>query len=209
VPLNLPGRETRIYEPPYTDLRQLVRDAAAALRPFVNQPYGLVGHSVGALVAFELAVSLHQQHARLPDILVLASCRTPHLLDGRDPIHSLPDDEFIRELELRYNGIPQAVRENRELLQLLLPALRADVRLLETYDYKPQPPLSIDMLVLGGIDDTSLKALDLQAWGKHTTGRFSARLVPGGHFFLLDDSGGAANPAWKVIVDRLRADMSR
>ena len=100
-------------------------------------------------------------------------------------LHKLPDAEFVDQMSRHFDGIPPSVRENEELLQLLLPALRADMQLLETYEYAEEPPLETDVLALGGSEDRAVTATALADWRRHTSQRFSSRLVPGGHFFLF------------------------
>ena len=140
----------------------------------------------------------------LPGLLIVAACQAPKLLNQRPPIHLLPDEAFLRELTARYAGIPAEVLQNRELLDLLLPTLRADVRLMETYRHRDEAPLDLEILALGGTSDGAVPVADLNAWRSQTAKRFSARLLPGDHFFLVDDTTGAAGAAWEVIASRLR-----
>jgi surfactin synthase thioesterase subunit len=203
LPLNLPGRESRAAHPPYTELEQLASNAAAVIATCANHPYALLGHSLGAVAALEITRKLRQSGHPLPRLLIVTGCRAPQVMARRSPIHQLPETEFLGELASRYNGIPAVVLENRELLDLLLPVLRADVGMLETHTYVDEPPLDVEILALGGTADAAVTAADLNAWRIHTSQRFSARLLPGGHFFLFDDEQGAARMAWDTIVNRL------
>lgn len=205
VPLNLPGRESRVADAPYTDLRQLAADAVDATSAYLDHPYALLGHSLGAVVALEMAREIRRRGGPLPRLLVPAACRAAQLLGRRSPIHQLPEREFLYELTVRYNGIPTAVLENRELLDLLLPVLRADVQLMDTYQHVPEPPLAVEILALGGTNDTAVSRADLSAWRNQTSVRFSTRMLPGGHFFLFDDTADAARSAWLVIAERLNS----
>ena len=141
VPICLPGREARIAEPPLTTCacwcgdRRRGRAAAAIGRS------RSLGHSMGAWLAFELARELRRRGERMPCLLVAAASPAPHRPRSAQSLHQLPDAEFVAEMSRRFDGIPPAVRENDELLQLLLPAMRADVELLETYEYSDEPPL--------------------------------------------------------------------
>jgi surfactin synthase thioesterase subunit len=185
VPICFPGRDARIHELPRTDLRIVASEIANELAPCGERPFALVGHSLGAIVAFELAHELRRCGRQLPCLLVAAASRAPHQSRSTQPLHHLSDAEFVAELGRRFDGIPPAVRESDELLRLVLPALRADVQMLETYEYHDEPPLDCEILAIGGTDDPAVLAADLAAWRRHSAGRFSTHLIPGGHFFLF------------------------
>ena len=185
VPILLPGREARIGEQPMADVHSLVAEIADAVVPLTDRSFVLLGHSLGGWLAFELARELRRRGERMPCSLIVAASPAPHRARVAGPIHELPDAELVAEMSRRFDGIPPAVRANEELLQLLLPAIRADVQLLETYEYVDEPPLDVDMLALGGTEDRAVSATALAEWRRHTSGRFSSRLLPGGHFFLF------------------------
>ncbi len=189
VPIQLPGREARIGEPPISDLRQLVDEIADAVVPLTDCRFALLGHSMGAWLAFELARELRRQGAGMPCLLIAAASPAPHRPKTAEPLHLLPDAEFVAEMARRFDGIPPAVRANAELLQLLLPAMRADMKLLETYEYTDEPPLETDVLAIGGTEDRAVSATGLADWRRHTSLHFSNRLLPGGHFFLFPTGG--------------------
>jgi surfactin synthase thioesterase subunit len=185
VPIRLPGREARIGELPIGDLRQLITEIADAVVPLTDRRFVLLGHSMGAWLAFELARELRRRGGRMPCLLIAAASPAPHRRCEAEPMHQLPDDEFVAEMIRRFDGIPPAVHANAELLQLLLPAMRADVELLETYEYADEPPLETDVLAIGGTEDRAVSATALADWRRHTSRRFSHRMLPGGHFFLF------------------------
>lgn len=206
LPVCLPGRDARMAEVLAPDLKAVAGQVADEIGPQLDRPFVLLGHSMGALLAYELAQELRRRDARPPDLLVVAASGAPHAPCSTEPLHPLPDDEFLERLEQRFDGIPLAVRGNPELLALLLPMLRADVRLVETYQCERQPPLDVEILALGGTDDPSVAAGELAGWRTHTTRKFSARLLPGGHFFLFRSNGPAAiSPALRLVADRLAA----
>jgi medium-chain acyl-[acyl-carrier-protein] hydrolase len=213
VPICLPGREGRVGEPIGPDLKTVAIQVADEITPQLDRPFVLLGHSMGAWLAFELARELRCRAARLPGLLVVAASEPPDAPRPAEPLHVLPDEEFLRRLQQRFDGIPPAVRDNPELLQLLLPMLRADVRLVETYQCEPQPPLDVEILALGGTDDPSVSAAGLAGWRAHTTQKFSARLLPGDHFFLFRGDGpqppdggtAAVSPALQLILSRITA----
>lgn len=211
VPLALAGRDARIHEPPLRDLRALVGEIADAVEPLVESPYALLGHSMGAWLAFELARELRRRGARSPTLLIVAASPAPHRTRGGQLLHTLIDDQFVVEMGRRFDGIPAVVRENAELLQLLLPAMRADMELLETYEYTDEPPLETDVLALGGTEDLAVSAMALAEWRRHAAGQFATRLFPGGHFFLFPpaERPGAEQPAAvRVIAEKLGSYLS-
>jgi surfactin synthase thioesterase subunit len=205
VPVCLPGRETRVAEPPRTDLRSLAVEIVEALAETapgktgcgvcnVNRPYALLGHSVGAWIAFEMAREIRRRSLPMPVLLIVAASPAPHAIRSGSLLHHLPDAEFVAEISRRFDGIPPEVRDHDELLRLLLPALRADIQMMETYQYNERPPLDIDMLAIGGTSDPAVSPTELAGWSRHTSANFSVRLVPGGHFFLFQDAVAHRSP---------------
>jgi surfactin synthase thioesterase subunit len=139
---------------------------------------------MGTMVSFELARELRRRRLPEPSALFLSAGRAPHLPDPDPPIHQLPDAAFIAELRARYDGIPGEVLSNEELLELVLPGLRGDMKLLETHDFAEEEPLEMPITCFGGRDDSRLSHEDLEGWARHTRGAFVLRRLPGDHFFL-------------------------
>jgi medium-chain acyl-[acyl-carrier-protein] hydrolase len=182
--IQLPGREQRMSEAPYTQMQPLVEALAAALLPWLyERPFAFFGHSMGALISNELVHALYRQHGMKPAHLFVAAHAAPHVPPRRAPIHALPDDEFVAELR-RLNGTPEEVLQHPELLRLVLPALRADFALCETYCYEPREPLPCSLSAWGGLHDADVPRTDLSAWREHTHAAFRLRMFPGDHFFL-------------------------
>ena len=184
LPVQLPGRESRHHEPPFRRMDFLTQAVSAAIRPFLDVPFALMGHSLGGAVAFEVARQL-PPGAPLRRVFISAR-RAPHLSDPQAPIAHLPDAQFIEAVQLRYSGIPAAVLAEPELLMLLLPRLRADLEVLEQYEFRPGRPLGCPISVYGGADDPTVTRGDLDAWQQHTSAGASVRLFPGPHLFLLE-----------------------
>jgi medium-chain acyl-[acyl-carrier-protein] hydrolase len=178
-----PGRETRMREPPFTRLDPLVDAAVEAILPLLDQPFAFFGYSLGAYVAFEAARRLRARGAPAPVRLFLAACSAPQTPRRRPPIHALPEPELIQEIR-SYAGTPAAVLEHEELMTLLLPLLRADFGVFETYSSPAQPPLDVPLSILGGLTDEDAPRADLDAWREHTTRAFVLRMFPGNHFFI-------------------------
>lgn len=181
--IRLPGRENRFKEAPFTHLPALIQALMNVLSEHLDKPFLLFGHSMGALICFELARALRERERSGPVQLLVSGCHAPQLPDPEPPIHDLPDAEFVAELS-RLKGVPESVLHHRELMQLLLPTLRADLALYETYAYKPQDPLDCQIFAFCGLDDPKARRDDMLAWHAQTRGAFSLRMLPGDHFFL-------------------------
>jgi len=182
-PVQLPGRGTRLMEPPFTRLSPLIQALAQALFPLLDKPFAFFGHSLGALVSFELARQLRRQYAVQPVRLFISADRAPQIPNRDPPIHSLSEGEFLVELR-RLNGTPREVLEDEELRQIMLPLLRADFAVYETYGYSTEPPLNCPISAFGGSQDHRVSRSDLEAWRDQTSVSFSLRMFPGDHFFL-------------------------
>jgi medium-chain acyl-[acyl-carrier-protein] hydrolase len=182
-PLQFPGRGTRLMEPPFTQLSPLVQAIAEALFPLLDKPFAFFGHSLGALVSFELARRLRRRYAVQPVRLFISADRAPQI-PNRDPaIHSLPEGEFLTELR-RLKGTPTELLEDEEVMQIMLPVLRADFAVYETYRYSTEPPLNCPISAFGGLQDHRVNRGDLEAWRDHTGVSFSLTMFPGDHFYL-------------------------
>src|SRR5262249_44475104 len=183
-PVQLPGRENRFREPVFTRLPPLIEALAEALRPFLDRPFAFFGHSLGALVAFELARRLRRDQGAEPVRLFVSACGAPQTRARRGgEIPPRPAGEFWHEGG-RLNGTPTGVLDDGELRELLLPTLRADFAVGETYRYAGGPPLTCPVCALGGLGDETVDRRDLDAWRVRTAGPFRRRLLPGDHFFL-------------------------
>ncbi|HEY6315177.1 MAG TPA: alpha/beta fold hydrolase [Streptosporangiaceae bacterium] len=204
VPVRLPGREQRAGETPFTDMEFLLDAALAALAGVLAGPYAVYGHSMGALIAFELARRARDLAGHEPVRLLVSGQRAPG--QGVRPVSlsRLPDDELIRSLQ-ELGGLPAAVRENRELLALMLPRVRADLGMYEKYEYRPGRPLSCPVSVFGSLDDNCVAPRQLQSWRHHTSGEAVLRIFNGGHFFHLEHQ----REMLAAIADDLRGDWSR
>jgi medium-chain acyl-[acyl-carrier-protein] hydrolase len=186
-PVQLPGRENRLSEPPFRSLPPLVQELRDVLQPYMDIPFAFFGYSMGGLIGFELARQLRQAGRPGPVRLFVAAVLPPEQIVTVPPIHHLSDDAFLKALSARYEGLQQAVLENAELMALCLPVLRADLTVLDTYAYTPDDPLDCPISAFGGLRDRVITRQDVEAWRGHTRGAFTIRMFPGGHFFLHDD----------------------
>jgi medium-chain acyl-[acyl-carrier-protein] hydrolase len=179
-----PGRESRISEAPLARIDAMVDHLLPVVAAQADLPYALYGHSMGALVAYELARALCEHVPRPVHLFVSATCPPRQRDNGLPKLHGLPDDEFLFELNRRYGGIPAAVLEQRDLMQLLMPMLRADVTALEMYEPGPCPPLDCPITALAGTRDARASATEMAAWRSETSAAFRLRVFDGGHFFI-------------------------
>jgi medium-chain acyl-[acyl-carrier-protein] hydrolase len=146
-------------------------------------PFAFFGHSMGAGIAFELSRRLRRLGGIEPTHLFVSGRRAPHMPDADRPLHRLPDAEFIDELR-RLNGTPAEVLDHPELMEMMLPLLRADFSVSETYTCEPRPSLSCPLTVFGGTRDHHAGPGTLEGWREHTVGRFDLRMFEGDHFFI-------------------------
>jgi len=183
IPVELPGRGARLKEPPFVSLPPLIDALTEFIIPLLDAPFCFFGHSMGALIAFELTRRLRRQHDIKPQLLFVAGRRPPQIPDSDPATYDLPDDEFVAELH-RINGISKEVLEHRELMELFTPLLRADFQLTQTYEYCDDVPLHCPIIAYGGLDDQDVTRDLLSQWERQTTSRFALHMLPGDHFFL-------------------------
>ena len=181
--VQLPGRGSRLHEPPFTRMEPLVKAVLGELRSYLDKPFAFFGHSMGAVISFELARLLRREQARLPVHLFVSGRSAPQLSRDKLPTFGLSNAEFIEEL-LRLKGTPPEVLNHPELMQVVLPLLRADFELIETYAYTHEPPLNIPLTAFGGLADLDISRESLGGWRAQTTAAFSLRMLSGDHFYL-------------------------
>jgi medium-chain acyl-[acyl-carrier-protein] hydrolase len=182
-PFQLPGRENRWQEPVMNRLPPLITHLADAIEPLLEVPFVFFGHSLGALLAFELARELRRR-GRPGCLKTLASARiAPQETIAMAPICGLSEPEFVAALQARYNAIPDVILADREMMALYLPVLRADLEMIEKYVYAPEPPLACPITVFGGTDDPTATPSQLAEWRQQTSAGFKVRMFPGDHFF--------------------------
>lgn len=179
-----PGRESRFGEAPYRRIDRLAEDVADQLLPYLDRPFAVFGHSMGAMVAAEFVACLARRGCPAPVHLFVSARRGLHLPDPDSPLSGLSDVDFISEIQRRYGGIPPEVLGDRELLALLLPGLRADIEAIESYvmsrDLRVRCPLS----VFGGTSDTRATRTQLEAWRDISDRAPTIRIFDGDHFYL-------------------------
>ena len=206
-PVQLPGRGNRIRETPFRQMDLLVESLAEGLFPYLDRPFAFFGHSLGAIVSFELALKLQRERGKLPIHLFVSGRRAPSIPRQHPITYNRPDDEFVEELK-RLNGTPKEILEHSELMQLMLPVLKADFEISETYKDSGEPLRGCPITAFGGKQDQEVPPHFLEAWQKHTTGPFKHRMLPGDHFFLHASEQlllAALNQQLCSMTDRLEA----
>jgi medium-chain acyl-[acyl-carrier-protein] hydrolase len=184
--VQLPGRENRLKERPYTEMSDVIEAAFEALQPFLDTPFALFGHSMGALLAFEFARRVRRAGGAAPVRLLVSGQRAPGLPRRRPAIAHLPEVEFVAELHRRYAGVPEAILEQPDLLALFLPCIQADMALVEHYRYNDEPPLDCPISAYGGREDPEATELELAAWRAQTRTGFALQRFDGAHFYVRD-----------------------
>lgn len=184
--VQLPGREGRLREAPLASIDTIVERLLPALRPELDRPFVFFGHSMGAMVAFEMTRALQAMGAEAPRRLLVSGRRAPHLPETEPPMSGLSDDAFVAEIGRRYGGIPAEVLRHRDLLELLLPGLRADITAVETHRFVDAAPLRCPLSVFGGDADSRAPLEQLGAWRMHAAAGMRVKTFPGGHFYFAD-----------------------
>jgi medium-chain acyl-[acyl-carrier-protein] hydrolase len=203
-PARLAGRESRLKVPPSTSIAMLVAELADALAGHDDLPLVAYGHSMGALVAFELARELRRRRRPMLQHLFVAACRPPHCRQVDVALSQLPDGELLAAIEASYGALDPEFREFPDVLRLLLPTLRADIAAVERYRFVSEPPLACDLTVFGATEDRSVDAAMLAEWRRHVTGRVVSLSVVGGHRFVADGGDEPLLTLAAALDERLR-----
>ena len=202
----LPGRESKLRESPLRSVAAMVGALLPTVAAATDLPYAIFGHSMGAVLAFELTVALEATSGcPSPTHLFVSAHRAPYQPDPETPMHALPDVEFLDEMERRYGAIPAEVRNEPELLQLLLPTVRADLEAIETYKMGSGARVKCPVRVYGGESDQHPTVAELAEWRNVADAPVTVVPMPGGHFYLnehaplliadLTSAWSAASPA--------------
>ena len=199
-----PGRGSRLAEPLGEDIVEVMNEIYQDLQPFLNKPFAFFGHSMGALVSYEFARRLQREQQPGPFQLFVSGCSAPHVRMFDEITYNLPEPEFLAELR-RLQGTPEEVLDNAELMQLMMPIIRADFKASQTYKYVPGPPLECPVRAFGGLKDEMVPREDVEAWSEHTHGSFRAQMLPGDHFFL----NTSQSLLTRIIAQELMMDLNQ
>lgn len=181
--IQLPGRGNRLREPPLTKMSLAVELVGKEIFSLLDRPYAFFGHSMGAILGFEVARLLRRGGHQRPTHLFVSGHKAPQIPKTEPFTYNLPDAEFIEELQ-RLNGTPMEVLEHPDMMRMMLPLLRADFESIQTYSYKHEPPLDCPITALGGLLDPDISRETLETWREQTTAAFNLQMFPGDHFFL-------------------------
>lgn len=197
--IQLPGHGRRIEETPFKHWQLLIQELDQVLYPYLDRPFFFFGHSMGALLAFELARSIRRNHGLQPERLYVSALGAPHTrVQHAEPRHTLSDENLLKEFR-DLGGTPQEILDHPELMQMFLPVLRADLEILETYEYQHDSPLDCPITCFGGTEDPEVEVEDLEAWRELTRNSFSFRQLSGDHFFI--------HSSRKKLLNILSADI--
>lgn len=201
-PVQIPGREERLNESCYTRLFDLVENMAESLFQFLDKPYAFFGHSLGTMIAFQLARHLREKRLSQPVHLFASGRRAPQIPDSEPRIYDLPKQEFIEALYQR-NLIREEIIQRARLIDFVAPVLKADYELVQTYTYNPDAPFDFPITVLGGMDDRDASGEKLEAWRNQTRADFALQVFSGDHFFIH-----SSQPALlRVIAESLQSHL--
>jgi medium-chain acyl-[acyl-carrier-protein] hydrolase len=196
VGVQYPGRGQRWHESSFLSLAELVDEIVSGWGELPEKTFAFYGHSFGGLVAFEVARRLRTAGMRGPEWLFIGSSRAPQLDLLHPPLHELPDEAFVDAVQTRYGGIPAAIRAEREVMDLFLVPMRADLTAYERYRMEEDAPLAVPITAFSGAEDFSVPSACMEGWAQQTEAAFELKILPGGHFFAQDSQA--------VITDGIR-----
>jgi medium-chain acyl-[acyl-carrier-protein] hydrolase len=203
VAVEYPGHGQRLAEPLSREMNLLVDAASEGLLPLLDLPFAFFGHSLGALVAFEVARTLSKRAGLLPAALFLSGHSAPHIQPREESIANLPDDELVQRI-CQLNGTADHLLDLPEMRELFLPIFRADFSMCDAYTCRAEDPLLCPIFVCGGVSDPYVPMEDLAQWYNHAARHFECRLFPGDHFYLH-----ASRPALlSYVIQQVLASLS-
>ncbi|WHY56139.1 thioesterase II family protein [Peribacillus simplex] len=187
VPIELSGRGKRMQDPLYNNLNEALEDIyLKSYESVAESPFAIVGHSMGSILAYELAKKLIEEDNKVPEFLIFSGKNPPHAKLGTN-IHTLPNDEMLQELQ-KLGGIKPEFSKYQELLSLFLPIIRSDFKLVETYEHVPGTPFANDIYIMYGSKDMITSGSSLMEWDNHTSSSCFYKEIEGDHFFIDSNS---------------------
>lgn len=197
--VELPGRGGRFREAPHDRIDTLVADLLPQVREASGTPYALFGYSLGALVAYEIARAMEHWYDTPPEHLFVGAFRAPHLRRTAVPDYNLPEPQFRERLKA-FNGTPEEVMADESLMELIIPILRADLAVADTYRHDPGPPLSCPITAFAGADDAEADVASIAQWRRHTRATFTLKVLEGDHFFLHQQEGALLREVTRTLA---------
>lgn len=202
VPIKLPGRESRFNETSHDNIETLIAAMAPEIVDAMHEPFALYGHSMGGLIAYELAQHLRKQYAKSPRALFVSASRSPDRFKENQTLHRLPDEEMIRSLVRDFGRGGEVSAAELDMMRMMSDTIRADLKLLETYEHATQDPLPCPIIGIAATEDHKVTVSDVNGWRAFTTERFTMRTMPGHHFFLREQEKAIT----ELIASRLPPD---
>jgi medium-chain acyl-[acyl-carrier-protein] hydrolase len=205
-PIQLPGREERISEKPFTNIVPMIFELGEVIKPYLTQPFAFFGHSMGALVSFEFTRYLRKYKQPMPLGLFISGRPAPQIKRTESLTYNLSDLEFIAKLR-QMRGTSETILQNPELMQIFLPLLRADMQLCQTYNYLHEPPLNCPIFVFGGLMDSDVRREELACWHAQTIHPIELHMFPGDHFFIVKDQLSLLNIISKKLNKLIKEEI--
>lgn len=186
VPLELAGRGTRAKESAFTDVNICVQDLYERIIPqIIDCDYAIFGHSLGTIVGFELLRYIEEKGEKLPKCAIFSGRVAPGIEFPGPKISGLGDEAFLEKFGL-FQALPSEVLNNRKILELVLPVLRADVKMSEQYQYKVRKPAKCDFYIFYGKEDCLVTEEGIKSWKDETERKIEITCFPGGHFYYKE-----------------------
>ena len=199
-PVEFPGRGTRMGEKLIDNIEEILSNISISIDEWLDKPFMFFGHSMGALISYELIFKIYEKYNKLPLKLYVSAHKAPFLERGGPIMHKLEKEQFVSELK-QMNGIAKELFEHSELMELMLPIIRNDYAVCENYNYKQKKKLDVPITAFGGTDDKDVKEEHLKEWAKVTTSEFNHFLLEGDHFFIVKEKKKFLNIFSKILVN--------
>lgn len=184
--LQLPGREERYYEKPYVHINECLQELSENFQKFIELPYVFFGHSMGSLFCYEISRFLESMNVPLPLHVFLSGARPPRKFIMDSCISQLNDDDLVDELK-KYNGIPEDILNEKDYIKIFLPIIRADLLIMESYNFNNNYRFSMPLTVFGGESDSAVDCKELKEWNDFTRAYCRIFILPGDHFFIFSE----------------------
>jgi len=185
-PVELPGRGARMSENLINDLEHVVEQISNSMKEYLDIPFAFFGHSMGALISYELSHKVSNKYMKKPQKLYVSAHKAPFSEKNGPIMHKLNSNEFTAELR-KMEGIPKEMMEHKELMELMLPIIRNDYAVCETYRFKEREVLDIPITIFGGSEDKDISEDDLLEWENLTNSNFRKVMIKGDHFFIIKE----------------------
>ncbi len=197
IAIEPPGRAVRMLEQPFDDMNTLIGDLLPHYQHLIDRPYIVFGHSLGGRMAYDISLKCQLLGLRLPSHFIASASRAPHIVKQRKNIYDLPDPQFLDKLR-GFNGTSEDILSNKELMDLLMPMLRADFKIADMYLTDPKP-LDVPFSVWGGQEDHEISKLDLESWADCCAREVEMEYLPGGHLFVDSHAAGVLERLNKIL----------